>query len=378
MLVQAESRASLEGSAHAGRSALFRENSLLRRHRGRDGSNTASLTDTTVGFIPSAKKGQPRRTGGKTTGRRDGQRQRPRLSRCLCLPKTLLPSAGRRGDVPAGAQALPLGSVGVLPRYSWAAGTWCRRGTAERLSQGAELTPVSGARPAGCWFFPWHGMDSRASALRQLLYRPAKGRAPRRSTMRLWVGSVGTGTPGCSAQPAESRHCPETPQAMAGGDTAEGIFLQQVPRGAGGEEEDGCGEASLVSLLCSRCSSPPKTCGKSELFLPAFAFPHKLALPISLLALICCEKTRRSPTTCSVHCFLFFPNAAGFAASLLSLTTGHLGHTDHGPLPVPAARSALLSSLLSSFPFPLSDPVPMEIPRHRWCHSDGAIPPSAA
>lgn len=224
--MQAESRASLEGSAHVGRSALFRENSLLQRHQGRDGSNAASLTDTTVGFIPSVKKGQPRRTDGRITGGRDGLRQRPRLSRCLCLPKTLLPSAGRRGDVPAGAQALPLGSVGVLPRYSWAAGTWCWRGTAERLLQGAELMPVSGARPAGCWFFPRHAMNSRASALRQLLYHPAKGQAPQRSTMRFWVGSVGTGTPVAQPSPVKAATARRPPQAMAGEEEEEVTLLR--------------------------------------------------------------------------------------------------------------------------------------------------------
>lgn len=277
MLVQAESRASLEGSAHVGRSALFWENSLLRRHQGRDGSNTASLTDTTVGFIPSAKKGQPRRTDGKITGGRDGLRQRPRLSRCLCLPKTLLPSAGRRGDVPAGAQALPLGSVGVLPRYSWAAGTWCWRGTAERLSRGAELMPVSVARPGGCWFFPRHAMNSRASALQQLLYRPAKGRAPQRSTMRFWVGSVGTGTPGCSAQPGESRHCLETPQAMAGEEeemTLLRVFsYRRFPGGLEGRRSMGVEKHPSSPCFAHPVPLPPKPAGRASSSCLLLLFP---------------------------------------------------------------------------------------------------------
>lgn len=152
--MQAESRASRRGASTWGDLHCFCKTPSSKGIRAEDGSNTTSLTDTTVGFIPSAKKEQPRRMGGKITQRRDGQRQRPRLSRCLCLPKTLLPSAGRR-DVPASgdypwwrAQALPLGSVGMLPHCSWAAGTWCHHGTAERCLQDAELMPVSSARPA--------------------------------------------------------------------------------------------------------------------------------------------------------------------------------------------------------------------------------------
>lgn len=161
------------------------------------------------------------------------------------------------------------------------------------------------------------------------------------------------------------------------GDTPEGILLPQGPQVAGGEqEEDACGEAPLVSLLCSAYSSPNKTHGKSKLFLPAFAFLHKLALLILLPALICCEETGRPPCHMLSMLLRFFTNAGGFAASLLLLTAGHLSRTDgfHTQLVplLPPPHSPLLPlvcSLLPSFTVPLSDPVPMEILRHKRCRS---------
>lgn len=99
--------------------------------------------------------------------------------------------------------------------------------------------------------------------------------------------------------------------------------------------------------------------------MPAFAFPHKLALPISPLALICCEKTRRSPHHMLYTLLSFLPQCSRFCSK--PVIAHHGASRAHGPQPPPLL--ALLSFLLSSFPFPLSDPVPMEIPRHRWCHS---------
>lgn len=150
-----------------------------------------------------------------------------------------------------------------------------------------------------------------------------------------------------------SRQRPET--RRGGDDAAKGIFLPQAPQGAGGEEEgEMCGEASLVSLLCS----PHKTCAKSELFLPAFAFPHKLAL-ILLLALICCEGTHCLPPTLLYTLLCFLPQCSRFCSK--PVIAHRRASRPHGWLPrtacptaatspFPAAHSGLLSALTFHFP----------------------------
>lgn len=149
---------------------------------------------------------------------------------------------------------------------------------------------------------------------------------------------------------------------------------------AEGEEEDGCGETSLVSLICSPCSPLHKTCGKIKLFFPASAFHHKPALPVLLPALICCEETHRSPHHMLYTLLRFLPQSSRFCSKPVTARCGvswaHWGlpHTSHST----AALSllvllTLVCSLPSSSTSPLSDPVPLEILR-----INGATPPSTA
>lgn len=144
---------------------------------------------------------------------------------------------------------------------------------------------------------------------------------------------------------------------------------------AEGEEEDGCGETSLVSLLCSPCSSPlHKTCGKSKLFFPASAFHHKPALPVLLPALICCEETHRSPHHMLYALLCFLPQSSRFCSKPVLLTAGCLRHTEDFhtsiTLPLSPCSCCLLWSALC-LPLPLS-PSSIQFPgdpEDQWCHS---------